>query len=558
MQDSFTRGSEKTYQQHRSIVDYLLIAAILIGLVNSFQVVYHNLAVDFDTASIPVFWQNIERYGWKFLLTIRYFSDGFQFSWMPIYFSLFWLLGPHPLIVIITGWLAYVGCIAGTSFLTYLAAQNLRAALAVAAILSFANPLSLIAETGFLAFPIAHTISILYGVFAALSVVTYIISRRNLWLILMDIFLIADCASDPWAITAILLPIILASIVLCWHGKSFLAIPLHLAAVLAFVAVYQITHGFGLFTDYFEPPVTHPSIASLHANWWNITDGIAQYFNANIQWAKSTPGSHIFYLAPIVTMLLFMACTIAAAILLLRNIRALSPVEVFCTAFFLLSTAMGLAIYFVFFRYNPGASWSARYYSNSFFFAPAYAVLAFRRWRGYAGYICRFGLIGLSILFAVSTVQASMPAWRLHGINVARGLEVQNFLLENDLRYGYGGYFGPWSNAVTWVSGGRVLIRPVSFSRITHRMKIPTGGNISSLWYEPGDQPDKSKTFVILTNDSRDGCSDINLCAGWLAQQFGPPLRQLNFTADDAEFAVLVWDHPLLGKIDPSGRQPAW
>ncbi|MDD2705029.1 MAG: hypothetical protein PHU07_06835 [Acidocella sp.] len=536
----FARGSKTNY------IDYLLLILIFVGGVNAFEVVFHGNNLESDTASSAMLWQGVHQYGWGFLRTWRFTTDGWQFSLLPFHFSLLYIFGAKPTVIIAFGWVIFIACVITTYYLTLRVSGNRRLALIVALLLSWANPGALLTAQGSLGYPIAHNISILYCSVSLICLVHYIQSRNSLLFVFADMFMILSCISDPWADVAFLLPVVAGSLLLlfCKGGRQYLGLLINNILVAAFIVAYFRTSGFGLF-DYLAAPITHVSSDVLKRNFDFLCSGIAGYFNVNISGGVNNT---LLYIGPDVFAMVFALCTFSALSLTLKRFRVLPLAEFFCLMVFLLSAIGSIAAYLLLFV--SVAPWSARYFDTAFVFAPAYVLLSFRRSAFLSLPVFKAAGILFAMLFVVSGAQASRHFWSSKGLSVEPALSIARFLQSNNLTYGYGDYWGAEANAVSWITKGDVLVRPVRFNGVSGRVMKSPVGQVSSLWYQSVDQRDKSRTFIVFTNHADDTCQPLEKCIDAAKQQIGVPDQILMFNAYGDDYYVLVWNRPILDRLD--------
>ena len=101
---------------------------------------------------------------------------------------------------------------------------------------------------------------------------------------------------------------------------------------------------------------------------------------------------------------------------------------------------------------------------------------------------------------------------------------------------------GSRAHAVTGLSNSQIIIRPVFFNKKSGKFIFGGRPESSKRWYQTNDAPVKQKNFfVVVLNDGKE-CPVVQVCVNGLNQQFGKPLKVLNF----GDALILVWDHPLL------------
>lgn len=155
-------------------------------------------------------------------------------------------------------------------------------------------------------------------------------------------------------------------------------------------------------------------------------------------------------------------------------------------------------------------------------------------------------LLLIAGLFAFSGVVSNRDLILHHYFDEAwlANQELIAFLSRQKLTYGYGPYWGSNANAISWMSGGEVIIRPVMFDRDDGHMITGIRAESSPLWFTPQDMPNhQAEVFVMVKNDGEE-CPDIMLCIHGLKKQFGMPARTIFYQGA----TILIWPKPLAFK----------
>lgn len=527
--------------------DRILWTIILLGILNALMVVFHGTNLDADTSISAMLWQGVHQYGWTFFRSFRFTTDGWQFSSVPIHFLLYSILGQKPAVIITFGWLFFVGCVIASYRILNLTLDDRRIALIAAIVLIWANPATLLTYQGGLGYPLAHNISILYCLLAILLQLRTIRQPQTTFgLFFSDVLLIASCTSDPWADSAFLLPILLASLLLLvrLRSKATCTLFAHNAVTTVVIASYFVTKGFGIFT-YLPAPVGRVDHEALKTNFRYLLEAIAGFFNPNI--GTHTP--HIFF-SPAALSIIFAICMLIATGLLIRNFRKLTPVQTFVSAIALLSTAGSIVAFLMLFRST--APWSARYLDSLFFFTPIYLLISFKVGSVHLKPVVRVLGYTFIALFTISSLGSSARFWNFGTLSYEPAFSISNFLKRHGLGYGYGDYWGAESNTVSWLSQGKALVRPIQFDSNSGRARVTAVGSVSNLWYLPEDQVDKSRTFIVVTTHANDACRPLDKCVNAVTAQIGKPDETLPFSVSGEDYVALVWNRPILGELDPA------
>ena len=343
--------------------------------------------------------------------------------------------------------------------------------------------------------------------------------RRLSALVAAGAALLIATVSDPWALPALVLPIACAAALLRqWR----LAIIVLLAGALG-------ASRLGGALDFLPPPRFEA------ANWTQVRENLAllpHILGADfaLDFAIWRPAA-----GEVAVMLLaLLALDVAQAGC--RAWRDLAPPQRFGLLVCVLSVGLTLAA-FLGNGFQRGTG-SGRFLVAVAFLLPLGLALGLAcAWRR----VTRVGRALAIVLALLHMAAGAAYAWppRPLRADTERPRALADFLAAHGLRYGYGAYFGAQANAVTWLSGWRVVMRPVSFGFFDGRLLYPLI-ETSERWYVPGDAPaGVSRRFVVLDPQS---CESREVCLAGLARQFGPPVQTLTFGA----FTISVWNRKLL------------
>lgn len=519
---------------------WLAVAALaLAGLVLSLMAALALWPPDSDFAVPVALWEGLRAHGPGFLTTWRHTPDNWLFTQLPVSFLLFELFGPDPRLAVGVGWLAFAASVGLTAALAWRLAGP-KAAAAVLAVLPFAGSFALGAP-GFLAHPISHDVTFAWGLVAVLVAYEAVARGRGAIALLAGLLVFADALSDPWALVAIAAPLLVVGLCLAaahWRIPQGRAAAWLSASVLL-AAIAARTQVFGAM-DFLPKNDVHLASPSLMvANLWWIGVAAAGIFNivpggtTSEAWVKA------------VDILALAAILGGAGLSALMALRRASPgrqliggVAVVSLAATGLATAAGIWV-------SPDLM--ARFLPNLYHFGgllvAAWAVRGWRRWSRQG----RAALGTYAVLF-VAAALASYP-WPSMGRVTPGGatrqaLQLASFLHAQGLAYGYGPYWGTQALAVTWLTGGQVVIRPITFTGGTmHRREAESSPD----WYRTADEPAGTKErFLVIVNDG-EACTDAPACVAIAERQAGPPSRRLAWR----DALILVWDHPIAERIGP-------
>ena len=550
----------------------LLVSLVLAGLWISLHYSFANWSTDPDAADPVMLWQQIRLHGlprveqWPALFAHwhhaleqwGYTTDNWLLSLIPFDFLLYALFGTSPLVVIGSGWLIFIGCCALSVLIARRVCATVPAAV-LGAVLLFANR-SASGGVGYLTYSISHGISMLWGLGAVLFALRWIATWRWRWLLACDGALFIGAVSDPWTDAAFTLPLLMASLLLlaCERpGCSRRAtgwLALHLAVLLLLVQ----TRLFGRLWFF---PAAGFQLASLtkmlgNLSWlvrslgvlFNVLPGVGlPYAGPMSPWIN--PGVGHPYGVPLPDWALVIDCALLAAVLgyalvwVIRGFDRMQAERRFLTAAVFFSIGAVGAAFLASSLTNSGNINAGRFLVNFYFFVPLLIVIVAtgpgprQRWHA------RVPLAIGGGLFVVAGIMSNPQAW-MAGRPVVRTAGVPDFvrfLEQNGLTYGYGPYWGSAANAVSWVSDGRVRIRPVQRDRASGRI-VPYPVETAPAWYAPGDVPPGQTDFFLAVGPDSMLCVRPAVCVARAQRYFGPARRVLDFRG----MPVLVWNHPIL------------
>jgi hypothetical protein len=522
-----------------SVMRYLrALAAVLtlLGLYLSLRLVLSQATLDPDSSHSLVLWQGLREHGIEWLASWRFTQDNWLLSLFPLHFLGYALFGTQPFIPLIGGWLIFVAAASVAGALAWQCGAQ-RAAPFAAAVLLFAGLEAHL--RGLLAYSTTHNSSNLFGLCALWLVLSWLREEGSGKLVALLLVLCAVALSDPWLLPAYNLPLLLLA--LTFLGLPMLGVPrkraLALLGVAALSLVVARTHFFGL--------VNLPSIDYQMGGWSELGTRLVlllRELGALVQLLPFLQNAASALASAAVVVLITLALLIHA----LRQglLRDTLPAAL---AFFTLYSSAGICAAFLLSNSNASFALDARLLINCLYLVvPLLAVLSERYWTHLPSAL-RYAAPVLALGFVVSGVISTAPARQGEGWHFAQrnAVRVLDFLKANDLRYGYGGYWGAAANAVTALSDGAVIVRPINFDSSNGRAVAEWRPQSSLHWYTAADLPQGQRdVFIMLSTEdgAAGGCPALPLCDAALTQQFGTPVRRLDL---DAGHRVLVWDHPL-------------
>jgi hypothetical protein len=517
----------------------LIVAAILtlIGLYLSLRLVLSQASFDPDSSHSLVLWQGLREHGVEWLASWRFTQDNWLLSLFPLHFIGYALFGAQPFIPLIGGWLIFVAAAFVSGSLAW-QCEARHSAPFVAALLLFAGFEAHL--RGLLAYSTTHNSSNLFGLFALWLLFSWLRDGGPAKLLGLFAVLCAVALSDPWLLPAYNLPLILLALTFLCLPR--LGVSRRRAALLLGVAASSVlvarTHFFGL--------VNLPSIEYQMGGWSELGARLVlllRELGALVQLVPFLQNAT----SALVSATLVVLATLALLIHALRQGLLRDTLPATLALFTLYSTAGICAAFLLNDSGSASFDLGPRLLINCLYLVvPLLAVLTERYWSALPHalrYVAPVLALGFMLSGAISTAPARQgEGWHFAQHNAVRILD---FLRANALRYGYGSYWGASANAVTALSDGEILMRPVSFEAASGRAIAEWRPQTSRLWYTPSDLPAGQRdVFIMLSTDdgAAGGCPTLPQCEAALTQQFGAPARTLDF---DAAHRVLVWDHPL-------------
>ncbi len=513
----------------RLVYGVIFLGAAFISL----KTVFGLMAVDADSIHALTLWLGVKAHGLRFLASFAYTPDNWLLSIIPFNFLSFFLFGATPRLVILSGWLVLAGAALVAGLLArMLGARRAGCVLTIMLLLVGAYA----QQSGYAANPLSHDVTNLYGLGGLCCALRVIRSGRIFWSALLTLLLTLGTVSDPWMVTAYDLPLLGYVALASLHRRTFY--PRHDLRSLAAASVTAIilgqTHLLGLmnFLPNQSARLAKPEMMASNALY--LIKDLGGMF-------ALLPASPANALIPALVSVGGCALVAWACIRGARAMRDRALVAFLVIAG--LSTAATCAG-FILLRIHQ-ADFSGRFVINIFYlFMIAAAVLAELGWRDFLIWQ-KSAIIGVATLVTISGLITTWPAWSAAGFHLHdNGISgTIAFLKSNGLTYGYGPYHGINANAVTALSDGEVIIRPVVFNRRNGMMTPLVRAQTSSAWLTQADIPPGQTRFFVVVGPNGEECEDAALCLAGLSTQFGPPSATLQHGDD----VILVWDHALLG-----------
>jgi hypothetical protein len=515
-----------------------LVPAAAFAIWMSLCYAFGSSVPDSDIATQFALVQGISRHGLGFVKTWSYTPDNWLLSLTPLTALAYKLLGTSPQIVIGFGWAIFIATTAFTAGLAYRLAGG-RLALIVTAVTIFPS-LWDAGYGGFLAFPVTHNISMAWAALTLLLAERAMARPSNLCAAAAIFCIYIDAQSDPWAGAAIALPlaaVTLALAALHWRTRPGRAAALLCAGALVADAAAR-TRLFGLLAFLPADPITLTTPTGLVNNAGWLFRILPAMFNII---PGSDPDS---VLANIFNAFAGFALLVAMAGATLQTLRRASISQQLILGVALLSIAAVTLAFLLVDWGNTLGLIAGRFFVNLYYFGPLIiGFTAFTAWQNLPR-LLKIALPGYAALLVLANIASDPGLWTLREPFPQPDdiTQLSAFLEQNNLTYGYGGYFEAESLAMNWMTHGRVTIRPVGFygTEITDHVV-----ESSTLWYQPADWPPGLKKTFLFIGAGGPNCIVMAPCIAMAERQIGPPDSKLDFGPS----VVFIYNHPIADKF---------
>jgi hypothetical protein len=507
----------------------------IFGVWTSFHYSFDSFPADGDGAHAPVLWMGMHRYGAHFLTTWRYTQDNWLLTVVPINFLGMMLFGPLPVMVLGIGWLIFLLCCAMTWLITRRFVSPAASWVLLPLFLLSGN--FAIGHGGYLGHAFSHGSSLLFGLFSLWAALVWLARRSVPAAFACALAMLLGSLSDPWASAALLAPMGVVAVgltVVADDGEQRRRLVV-LAAVLFGVAVLARTELLGVFGFLPGPRFSLAGRGWIDDNFAWTAQALAGLFNIY-------PGVSRTWVITTALSCALIAWLYGRAVLALVPARgALSLPTRFLAGVAAISPLATVAAYVIGSIHEPRLE-IARLFVNVYFFVPMLIAIACTAVPARFSAPVRIVALVCAALMMVAGPLSKPSAWlRLAPVvQTEEALSLAAYLQAQGLHYGFGPFWGTQANAVSWLSGDAVRIRPVGFDPVDGHV-APRGAETSPLWYQPGDAPPGiGEMFVIVMRDE-ENCRDVAVCRAGVIAQFGPPARTLTREGQ----TIFVWSHPI-------------
>ncbi|MFS7242107.1 MULTISPECIES: hypothetical protein [Serratia] len=478
----------------KSKTAYYIAACVIIGFIISYYLSCRYFSADADVINSSITWVEIQKYGLSVMKTWYPTTDNWYFAIYPIHYLVFWIFGGSSILILnIIAATQVTLCSLVTSLIAYKITKRKTSFL----LIIFYSSLSYFTYTvGFISHPFSHNAINLYGL-----ICIYIhISFKNKKVLCFSISFLSLLASisDPWFVAAYLLPLFLHSLYSKINKEESWLTPLMYLLVLVLFFSGAIQKLLNLPVDGFH--LANVDVIVTNAKWFVLDLGRMM----NLFFVENPSN----YFTSSIAIFCFFSFTIWGR---KDSIN-----------FLLLLSILGIASSFVI-GLPEKMEYSARFLVNIIYLVPLVIFITTHK-----------KLAPISGLFFALTFSSAIYSHTLHTeSNHDRGVKEQiEFMEKNDLTYGYGSYWGTKANTISWMSDGKVIIRPMIVDSSTGRIdwKRKRSQTFDG-WYQPLPE----RTFIAIAPDA-ETCPKIEPCIDGMKKQFGAPDKTLHY--NDITFLV--------------------
>jgi hypothetical protein len=504
------------------------------GLFLSLKVVSGSFGVEPDTSHSLMLWYGVNEHGLSWVKDWLFTQDNWLFSLVPVHFLEFWILGPKPSLVIITGWAIFVASTIAAGLIG-LELKSKNSFYIIPVVLIF---MGLYAhQSGFVSYSTSHNITNLFGLLSTLAFIRWVKTKKWHLIALIFFLQVTGGLSDPWLIPAYTLPTALVAVILFFKSgkpqerKQYF----WLFAAVAVSMVSIKTMFFGMLNFLPRMNFVIGDWGTINSNAVFLIKDLGGLFNL-LPGAKTN-----FFVSSSVSLAAILVLYVTGMRLVIPNGLAPPRLAFFSLVFF--STG-GISLAFLI-SDVPAADYSARFLINILYLITVAVAVSFEEnWHRTSILFKGFSITVVS-LFMIAGFFSNLylPKEPRFLIKSTEAHELIAFLTMNRLNYGYGPYWGSNANAVTILSNSQIRIRPVSFDKSSGRIIFGNHPESSKRWYSTDDFPVNQKDFFVVVNDDGEECPIPQICINGLARQYGKPLRMLTYKNS----LILVWNHPLIG-----------
>lgn len=536
-------------QAHSYKSIYGILVALSLGGLFAGLYFAHIRMLDPDMVHSVLVWQGIREEGLIWLNDWRFTQDNWLFSLIPFQGLMVQVTGEVLHTLVVSGWLIFFLSAFFSALITRELTGNLAAAI-VFTLLVWVNAYGHI--EGFVSYPVSHNITNLFGLCTLWQLLRWI--KKPSFLYGLGIFSLQLLAglSDPWLLPTYTLPMILslAIVSIIFKQKKHVNCGAILGLLSALLVVFVIVKmgAFGVFP--FIPAVhfSPGSLSTISVNFLALLGNLGGLFNLIVPLQGQEtywPETRIQHAAFSASILLFLF--ILSLTRLIHKNQSLSSLIFALVSLF---SVLGICSAYVISGVLANAT-SSRFVINVFYIVTMTIVVhAIQAWPS-MNLKNKLGIIFVALLYLVTSM-VSIPRFsQLSGYPKGKSAvnELINKLGEHGLNYGYGQYHGSKSNAVTVMTNGRIIVRPITYQVGTGQIRFDHP-QTSERWFTPDDAPKEQKRYFVYLTRKTTECPDFDLCQSTLIRDFGEPAEAIDF--DDG--VIYVWNRPLINSHSLSAQ----
>lgn len=558
----------------KKMVGILPFLLVVIGLWLSLSETFKIWYLDSDISAIFLVIEALQQEGWGILKSFHFPLDNWLGS--VILPDLIWsyFFGNSPSSIFMTGVVVFwLTAIVSGGIVVYVSGVK-KGVWATGFILC--APQGVLGGWGYLTYPAAHNVSVLWGFLGLFCALVWIKEKRFIAILGAVFFLSVAGFSDPWVLSAFDLPLICAAVMTClfkgkenaFLGRKNLYWVILNAVVVAiilsktsFLGIFHIaSDNMNYFLKIRFSLKTLPNILGAMACYFNVVPGVnflcVKEFILAQRWGALAGlfGAAFFDVIVLFSFLYF------AVLHFFRKMSSFDDRKVFLS-FFLLFSIMGIASSVFVFGLVKDIS-SSRYFVNIY-----YCVIMFlfihnvnEKYEWINGVRGVFGF-----LWILSSLISNLSGFSFKAPFVTLPNEsVLSVLKDEQIDTAFGNYFGVEANSLTWLAHGQAHVRPVLYDPDYHGF-LPSIWSSSSWYRLPAH---KRWALVITSTEGNDVCSPFPTCEDAAIHQFGMPLNVLHvdrmifmiYSSDTATIpyngTVNTWTIPL--PLPDEGKFLGW
>ncbi|HGA3340250.1 TPA: hypothetical protein ACIR6E_001192 [Enterobacter roggenkampii] len=482
------------------------IIILLLCAISVLYLSYLYFRIDADGVNGPVVWLEFKEQGFKSLSDWNPTPDNWYFTLYPVYFLFYLFSGNHGALMLIFGSAFFAFSVI---FIASIISRELDKQ---SSLLLCAIPLAVLPHIywtdGFVQHPFAHYSTVAFGMLTCLLAMKANRNQSVISYFIVGILGLLVCSSDMWSAPTYLLPILIAEFVFVIRKKTK-------AINFIIIAIF-----YGIALNH-----TIPKLMGIDSQPFSIVDFDTMLGNAHQLILTVGEMFNIFIIKNDFSYIIsFISVGGLFSYICVMGILKEGNLNYFFTLS-LLSAAGIIAAYTV---SNPDPNQPIpRFFVNI-------APFVFISYSIANGKITKWLACVICILFALSSFATFNFKIKTYEESEREIKDYSAFLIENNLRYGYGDY---WNKSLTtfWASNGEIVIAPVDISEDgSINFSSPRYQTMRS-WYEKDKRSSNGGYFIAI--DGHEKCGDPQSCINAIASKNGNPDKVLS----KGDMTILVY-----------------